>query len=278
MVEPVDWLHHWRQGDDIVLSLARHGPDHHLMRVPGWADFRMDRGQRHIEVVPLVDALDPATLEHLLVDQVLPRVLAGTGRFMAHASALSINGQVALFSGPSGHGKSTLAAIFRLAGHELLSDDCLQLQPGVGGVTALPTYPGLRLRADSRQALWPGTLSASPNVARYSDKQRLAVAGDSHGMTPRAVSAFYLLGSPLPGSTSVAITPLPAAAAFQALLQHSFRFDVSDKAETARQFALCSAVARMLPAYLLQYPRDYSRSRELAGEITLHLAAQAGRH
>lgn len=266
-----EWSHHWRDCDEIVLSLAKVDSDYWL-RSPGVADFlvRMQPCRILISPEPSVDA---STLEHILVDQVLPRVLAQQGELMVHASALGIGGRHALFSGLSGWGKSTLAGLLQRQGHDVLSDDCVQLVADGERFNAMPTYPSLRLYADSLEELFPGLHSSTAPVASYSEKRRVPVEIPQDIDTAFPVDALYLLSDPNEAGDSISITPLRPAEACQALLRHSFRLDLTDRAANAHQFALCGAVARGVPAFRLDYPRNFARGEELVRHVTHHLAS-----
>ena len=215
---------------------------------------------------------DASSLEHILVDQVLPRLLAQRGEVVVHASALAINHSHALFLGPSGWGKSTLAGLLQLDGHGVLSDDCVQLNLADGHLHALPTYPSLRLNTDSLDALFPDLGESAP-VAHYSEKRRVPVALPEIADTGVAVDALYLLADPADNDGSISITPLRPAEICLALIKHSFRLDLSDRAASAKQLERCSHIARTVPAFRLDYPRDYAQQDALVLAITQHLAA-----
>lgn len=270
---PVDtnWHHHWLDADEVVLSLAIQGPDYWL-RVPGIADFLLQMDPCRVLVSPEAKSLDPATLEHQLVDQILPRLLAQKGELLVHASALSIHQSHALFLGPSGWGKSTLAGLLQLNGHSVLSDDCVQLNVSEERLTALPTYPSLRLNADSLDALFPDLTETTP-VAGYSEKRRVPVALPEIADSGVPVDALYLLADPADNDGSISITALKPAEICLALIKHSFRLDLSDRAASAKQLERCSHIARTVPAFRLDYPRDYTQQDALVLAITQHLAA-----
>ncbi|MEZ5645281.1 MAG: hypothetical protein R3E99_09045 [Burkholderiaceae bacterium] len=267
--DQLDWSHHWRDGAEVVLSLARHGADYWL-RFPGLADFLLQPHSLRV-VVAGDTSTDPNTLEHLLVDQVLPRLLAHLGSLMVHASAVQIGEHHALFIGPSGRGKSTLAALLKRRGHSVLSDDCVQLRTGAQGCEALPTYPSLRLYADSLENVFPGEKATSP-VARYSEKLRLALEAPAMGMKAFAVDAMYLLEDPLHSDIDVHIWPSPPSRTCQALLGHSFRLDLADRDGNAAHFARCASVVNKVPTFGLVYPRDFSQSAKLVDTIAQHLS------
>lgn len=264
-----DWCHHWRDGGEVVLSLAKQGSDYWL-RSPGIAAFLLQMQPCRILISP-EPAVDASTLEHVLVDQVLPRLLAQRGELMLHASAMAVSGRYPLFAGPSGWGKSTLAGLLHGRGHGVLSDDCVQLVAQGARFHAMPTYPSLRLYADSLGELFPGLDGTAP-VASYSEKRRVPMETPREANTAFPVDALYLLGDPDEADGSIRISPLRPAEACRALLRHSFRLDLGDRAANAHQFAMCGAVARAMPAFRLDYPRDFARVDELTQRIEEHLA------
>jgi hypothetical protein len=264
--DKVLWDHHWRDPDGCVtLSLARQG-DAYLLHFPDQCQFLVSPRSARIEVLADLDFPDDS-LEHLLVDQVLPRLLAHDGALMLHASAVSTDDGVLLFLGKTGHGKSTLAGLLHARGRALLSDDCVMIDQGTDPVEVLPTYPSLRLYEDSvLEAFpeWPTTTS----VAQYSDKYRVMPPPGFPDAAPARV--MYLLEDPANHADGCRISPLPQAAACMALVQHAFQLDPADMQCAARTLAACSALARRLPMYSLAYPRDFSRSDETTSAILAH--------
>lgn len=270
MPPDAQWLHNWQDQDAVVLSLSRHD-GHFWLDFPGSAAFHLQFPQGRIGV--LADAAtDENTLEHLLVDQVLPRYVAHLDTLVVHASAMAIGSRHALFLGQSGWGKSTLAALLLRGGHRVLSDDCVELLEKDGQVLARPTYPSLRLLPDSLDELFPGMDDASP-MADYSDKLRVPVRPSHGDDLPRAVDALYVLAAPERSQGEIRISRLTPGEACRALIEHSFRLDLQSRQDNSSHFLRCSAVARAVPAFEIQFPRDYARGPALVREICLHLAS-----
>jgi hypothetical protein len=160
---------------------------------------------------------------HLLLDQVLPRVLSLRGTLVLHASVVAGPGGAVGFLGPSGAGKSTLAAALVRAGWWLLADDVLAVQEDADGARALPTYPCLRLWPDVAGQLGPAADDRSAGQA--ADKRRIAVARFASRTTP--LRRLYLLEhAPPPGAPATApvrIQPLPTPQALVAAFAQEFR-------------------------------------------------------
>lgn len=249
----IDWLHDWIEANETTLTLARDG-DRYWLRVPDQADFLLDPVHHQIQCAPLSTALDDATLEHLLVDQILPRYLAHEGYVALHAAMLQLNGRTVLVTGPSGWGKSTLAGLVAASGHTLLSDDCTLLELADDRVFATPTYPSLRLWPDSMDALFPAGADARP-MASYSNKQR--VHGTATRMDEQDVSALIVLGDPGEAPAHPVLAPIRAAETCLALVRHSFQLDPGDKLRMATHLRSCSEIARRVPACRFDYRRDY---------------------
>jgi len=89
------------------------------------------------------------TLRHLALDQALPLVLGHEGFTVLHASACVTPAGTVAFLGPTGAGKSTIAAALGATGFPLMADDAVLLtQQGNADLIAVPAYAGSRLWSD----------------------------------------------------------------------------------------------------------------------------------
>lgn len=259
------WLHRWVDEGVTTLSVARRDGGY-LLRFPRLCDLHLDPDAGGIHVMRRA-GIEDNTLEHLLVDQALPRLLAHQGELIAHASALIVHGRAVLFLGTSGAGKSTLAALMQRAGHQILSDDCTLLRLHGGTVTALATYPSLRLLPDSLQhAVREGTHSTV--MTRYSDKRRVHVDGACDA--PEPVHAIYVLDGPSSDSTTSIEARRPATACLD-LIRHSFQLDVTDQGRTKALLARCSEVTRHVPAFRLSHAHAFEQSDALIAKLCNHI-------
>lgn len=269
----VHWRHTWHDdGGGVSLQVGALAPEpgcpstRYLLRAPDQADFILDLGEGRIDVIAPA-ALAQNTLEHLLLDQALPRLLAGRGHLVAHASIVQLSQGAVAFIGRSGWGKSTLAALLHRRGFPALCDDCALFERRGDTVYAIPSYPGLRLFEDSIEQSM-GTETLSSPVSDYSDKQRIIeIDHDAMLEGPRPLAAICVLDAPDPAITIPAIAQISAAAACMAIIEHGFRLDPSDSTLTARQLAQASTIAHAVPAYALTYPRDFASQDALIATL-----------
>lgn len=263
------WRHHWveRTGQN-SLSLAIEGSNHRL-RFHGQCDFVIDAEAGTIQAEP-IHGLTSETLEHLLVDQVLPRVLAHRGELVTHASVVGMGSAACVFIGQSGWGKSTLASLLRSAGHRLLSDDCALLRATDAAVHVLATYPSLRMYEDSIGQTIRDGVDVSP-VATYTNKLRITVEHPTPGhQASPLIRAIYVLNDPSRGESEHSITAMAPTEACMALIEHSFRLDVTKVRHTRLLLSQAAAVQRLAPVFHLRYPRDFQRSAQLLDLLQRH--------
>ncbi len=168
-ITPECWQHEWRGAGDRIAVAVAEIDDGSLLRFADIADFHLDAA--HTTITGYRYPETPAgALRHLLIDQVIPRVLAHQGAIVIHASAARVHRDCVAFLGPSGTGKSTLAASFLATGGAPFADDALQLIAGSEGVAAITGYPGLRIWPPSESILnaraWQGPLQMDGTAKR----------------------------------------------------------------------------------------------------------------
>ena len=256
-IEPVAWFHQWRRGRGPAwLAFGRHRDGYVLRFAAQRVDFLVSRRGDRIIVRP-GDSGDPAhnvpldTLQHLLIDQVLPLAASRRGHLALHASAVHVGGFGTIgFVGETGRGKSTLAAALAAAGARLVADDCLSIDSSGRVPRATPAYPGLRL--------WPGGPGASllhdassRRVAHYSNKQRLT-AGAAFRRDPSPLRALFLLSPRTDRGAAAAVRACGPSARLMGLLKYAYVLDVEDRAELAAMFDAISTVAAVTPLMRLR--------------------------
>lgn len=260
---PAHWFMSWTlPTGELWLSCAKDAGGY-LLRFPELADFSVDTNGREIVCVPGPET-PPDTLRHLLLDQVLPLVLNLKGREALHATAVLTPLGVCAFTGPTGTGKSTLAASFLFAGYPFLSDDCLVLEENCGQILATPAYPGLRLWADTLGALCEDHGLSLP-VAHYTSKQRLVPREHLRDLPagPYPVVRVYSLVRPAEtgrgdGLADPLIERLSCRDGFMELISSAFRLDITDRTMLVRQFRFLERVVLHVPVRRLRVPNTFS--------------------
>jgi hypothetical protein len=241
----------------ISLSCARDGDDYRL-GFPGLATFTIGHEGREIACRPDGE-LPPSTIQHLLVDQVLPRVLTHRGRLVIHAGCVGTPHGAIAFLGDSGAGKSTLCASLTLAGAPLLGDDAVVVrQSQLGTFLVEATYPGLRLHPESIAHHFGATVG-STSVAHTTEKLRVSDA--TFVMGPLPLRRLYVLAvsGPEASSGKIEIAPLPQSQAFLALLRASFQLHLDDQERSRGIFERIAALMDAVPVRRLSYPREFAR-------------------
>lgn len=259
-----EWLHHWKAPDQsVTLSFAR-DEDMMFLHFPGMACFALSNNG-HLVTCHARPALLSATLRHLLLDQVLPRLFA---HFFSctvfHASFVIVNGKGICFLADSGWGKSTIAAGLGAAGHTILTDDCLSIAVCNNHVTGTPAYCGIRLLADSLEKLGGFLNIPGETVTEYTSKKRFSLARQktlgSFDLETLPLQALFLLTSPQEAKNchTPEIVSVGGVSVMKELLKNSFCLDVHDQQWQKAHFRRISAVAASgLPILSLRYPRRY---------------------
>lgn len=259
----------WRDpaGALTVSKVGEVGHRHFRLRHEDWLFIDVLADRRFVARAQTGTSM--ATYHHFLADQVIPRAMEQAGKFVLHAAAVCVGDSVILLIGESGRGKSTLSTSFDIAGHPLLGDDATVISSLGDTPRAKAVYPSLRLLPDSLAALLPvGTPSLE--VANYTSKQRLALPCAERESLPIR-SAFIL--SPPEVMSSIAVRRLTMAETCMAFLENSFALDPSDTARARERMEQASALANAVPAFEIDYPRDYARLPEVRQTILDQVAA-----
>ena len=280
--EQLKWYHHWRLPNrEITISCARMAEDYFL-RFPELADFWISQKGDQIRCFAMPSASNES-IRHLLVDQVIPRVIAHQGWIVLHASAIEMEGRIIAFLGESGWGKSTLAISFYEQGFPLLTDDSLLLKPKAGKFVGIPSYAGSRLWSDSLEAVVNDKSGVHP-VAHYSSKKRLIFPESlKRNVFQLPLTAIFVLASPdeLRDLKEVTIEPLKGAQMIMELVKHSFHLDVTDRDIISDQFkVLGQMINTSLPIYRLSYPRDHAlleNVRKIVQKVVLKSSTERSR-
>ena len=249
-----------------------------LLRYVDLADFTVNLRGTEIALAHAAAVSSRDTLAHLLLDQALPMVLGLRGIPTLHASTVVTPRGVCGFLGPTGAGKSTLAASFSAAGYPALGDDCLAIKEE-RGFFAIPAYPGLRLWTDSAESLsteW----SDAPSVAHYTRKRRILSTPAIERFPARLerLAVIYCLTRETAGGgvgelSAPAIEPLRANEVFLQLLSASFMLDITDRAVLTRNLRFIERLLNAVPVRRLRIPDGFSSLPKVRDAVLSDLGA-----
>lgn len=243
--------------------------DAYLIRFPGLADFRVSADGSAVDCVPAVDAGD--RWQAIYQQQVQPLLQSLTGDPVYHGAGIRIGDVAIAVLGPSGRGKSTLAAAFARRGHAFLGDDCLQIRMSPDmGAEILPHQQSIRLWEDSLAALATDGVTAV-DVPGSPKRQLLAAPGLVHCDQPTRLARAYVLGET--GADEFKLVPLSAAQCAMAWTANAFVLDIKAPAVLRRNIRAATRLALAAPAMRLDYPRDYAALDAVVAGIIADLAA-----
>ncbi len=162
-----------------------------LLKIAGVANYWIHDGQ---EIV--VDAAKDASPEDVriyLLGSAMGAILHQRGLLPFHGSTICVDGQAITFSGPSGIGKSTLAAALVGRGYQMLADDVSAISFTSQGVPMVnPGMPQLKLCDDSGQQLGRDSSHARPlgnHARKYGYPEHAAFITEA-----RPSKTIYILG------------------------------------------------------------------------------------
>lgn len=269
----LDVIHEFRANEgDLTLRAYRQrsGKPAYGLFFPRGGYFHIAPDFNHIECAPL-DEASRETIEHLLLDQVIPRVLAQAGALVLHASCVRLpSGRLVAFVGASGAGKSTLASALLEVGAILLGDDSLLVECRDDRVFVTPAYTGLRLWPDSADHFF--NKRQVRDMAHYSNKQRVQLVQEVGSESAMALDALYILDGPAAGAPRV-LDPGSPSAIIMALVQASFGLDIRDPDIQRRCLAQLQAMQQTgVRLRRLSVPHDYRRLPEVCSALASDLA------
>jgi hypothetical protein len=193
-----------------------------------------------------------------------------------HATAVVVDGRAVAFLGDNAFGKSSLAACFLEAGHQLLTDDLLVVRPGPDGVVAYPGPPRIKLfRAVARRFL--GDAGHHGGMNAETDKLIVPIEGERRCSRPVRLKAIYTLAAPRDACrrSDVSIEPLSAREVFVELIKGTFNRRLVSRQRLARQFSFVGALSERVPMRKLMHPRALDRLPEVRSMLVADLQRPA---
>lgn len=135
-------------------------------------------------------------VEHFLVNAVLSNLAGLRGELCPHAAAVARDGRALVVAGPSGSGKSHLAARLVADGWSLLADDHVVIRPDDGRWLAYPGARTVRVEGLEVKGAWPNRGKGEAVVAASAE--------------PAAVETLVLLTERGPEAEAANLTSLLA--------------------------------------------------------------------
>jgi hypothetical protein len=220
------------------------------------ATVSVEFANRYIRVWPAFSDLPLETIQHLIADQVVPRIIAHEGRLVIHAGAVQFDERAITIIGESGRGKSTLVASLDANGWPLLGDDVIIVTVKDDLCTGTAVYPSLRLFSDSIASLFPVSPVLSA-VAHYTEKHRISIPLEAdHEYRPATLAAMFFL-RPEPSDNRISLRQMTPAESCMGVITNSFSLDPTGQDQARQKLAAASAFAATVPAFEIAYPRDY---------------------
>lgn len=221
-------------------------------------------------------------VEPVLLTTGLSLFLERRGSVALHASAVALAGGAVAFLAASTGGKSTLVASYVAAGFPLVTDDVLALEDGPLGPVVQPSFPLIKLTAESTRLFgdrsFPRLVESFPGTA----KNAVVVGRGEIGSFATAalpLRGLYLLDR-REEAVAPATVPVPPRDAVVALIRQSFapRLVASLGLEPSRLDRLARWVATV-PVRRLVYPSGLEHlaavhaavAADLEGHRNIHL-------
>ncbi len=200
----------------------------------------------------------------VLLGRVMASLLWQRGWLPLHASGVIIGRKGVLFVAPSGTGKSTVAAALHARGHAVITDDVAPVAVHQGVCRVLPSWPRLRLTADTL-----GMLDASGTPQLLSartlqiDKYNVALR-QPRMQEPVPLHRIYFLES----GTEMTIEPVATPLAVASLNAQSFiRQRRCDVDAALHHLKGCAAIAGAVRLSRITNVRGRLRLAELSTMI-----------
>jgi hypothetical protein len=208
--------------------------------------------------------------EHRLGSTIMPLLLAERGDLALHASAVVADGEAVLFCGPSGRGKSVIAAALALRGHPVLSDDGVVLSDLTTRPRAWPGQTGNRVPPDVVRVLDGGI---EPSGGDHGGKTvHVLGPADDGSLAAVDVTAVVLL-RPRGGAGSQ-VERLDPVSAVPALMPHIAH---GGRSRLARTLRLAARLAECAPVFRAQLPDDLTAAAQVSASILNQVTDRSGR-
>lgn len=232
----------------------------------GRAGTFLIRNGNEIIVDPFPGA-DLRILRLMILGAALGVLLHQRGYLVLHASAVAVDGRVAIFIGRKGWGKSTTAAALYHQGHQLIADDIIAMSVNQGETPlVLPGFPQFKLWPDAAEAVGSDP-EAMPRLHPGFEKRAYLVA-ERVTSTPLPLQCIYVLA----GGPVLELKPVSSRDAFLEVTSHSYapRF-LGAAGVSATFFQQCLHLVNTIPVYRLCRQNSLAALPDVARMVEAHL-------
>ena len=228
---------------------------------------------REIIIDPLPD-VEERVLRLPLLGAVLAMLLHQRQYLVLHASAMVIGDSAAVFLGPKGQGKSTMAATLYGRGHKQMTDDAAAINiNNYASPILLPGFPQIKL--------WPeaATVALGDNPEKLRKihpevEKRARPTVENFLQKSLPLKRVYILSQ----GSDIKIKPLQIQEAVTKLIANSYipmllgkKFLQSET--TALHLRQCTHIAKNTPIYSLERPRSLDLLPKVAQLVEEDLAS-----
>ena len=259
----------------MVISAVQADHDHFIVEFTDLAQFDIRFESQQVRISIDDDCVSEESIDHLLADQIWPRIIAHSNQLVVHGAAIVLPLGALILIGASGSGKSTLAASFHQAGYGLLGDDAMVVSTRDRTAFCRAVYPSLRLFPDTIDMLFGRSEDYSP-VAHYTDKRNMHLYPEARPPVAEVpILGMLFLASPdeRPGVT---LRPLAVSRTCVNVIEHSFWLNPKDMDRTTDKLRQASQLAEFVPALEISYPRNFAGLPDLHETVLNHFGI-AGR-
>lgn len=220
-------------------------PGEFLLRVDNVARYHVQDGSR-ITIMPEKGVGDDDVLIFLM-GSAMGALLHQRSILVLHAGAITVNGESVIFSGPSGIGKSTLAAGFHQRGYPFLADDVCAITVANGHPSVIPGFPRLKLWADCLKKLNTGKDALkSIRRSRGLEKYFLPIDGIQGASVP--LKSVFVIGTT--NTDKLEITTLKGGEKIDPIINNTYRLRFLEGLGGKKDhFTQCAAVAAKAAVY-----------------------------
>jgi hypothetical protein len=245
----------------------QHSTEGSFIGIKNVVDFEITGG-RQIRVWPAAGA-KRKDIEIFLFGPAWATLCHQRGVLPLHASAIVTANGITAFTGHSGAGKSTTAALLNSSGYELIADDILPISFDQDSIPG--GWPYLRRLKLRRELITRLAFAPTEVVSETFDKEKYFVHPKNTGAHKwRKLDRLYLLENEITTSQAP-IERITGADAVRVLVDQTyhFRFIVGTR-QFGTHLAFCTQLASKLPIYRVRRPL-LSDERKLGCLICAHL-------